>query len=82
VELSGAVADMVAGIHRAVLTFSSGGARSAVAMGAVAGRVHQIRSELEGVAVAIFTVLSVPVYVLGHRWGTSIIGWDPDAVAR
>ena len=31
---------------------------------------------------AIFTVLSVPVYVLGERWGTSIIGWDPDAVAR
>jgi methyl-accepting chemotaxis protein len=33
-------------------------------------------------AGAIFTVLSVPVYVLGHRWGTSIIGWDPDSVAR
>ena len=31
---------------------------------------------------AIFTVLSVPVYVLGERWGTSIVGWDPDAVAR
>jgi methyl-accepting chemotaxis protein len=52
-ELSGAVAEMVGGIHRAVLAFSSGGARSAVAMRAVSGRVHAIRSELEGVAVAV-----------------------------
>jgi methyl-accepting chemotaxis protein len=29
---------------------------------------------------AIFTVLSVPVYVHGERWGASVIGWDPDAV--
>ena len=53
VELSGAVTDMVAGIHRAVLAFSSGGARSAVAMRAVSSRVHAIRSELEAVAVAV-----------------------------
>ena len=30
---------------------------------------------------AIFTVLSVPVYVHGERWGASVIGWDPDTVA-
>ena len=27
---------------------------------------------------AIFTVLSVPVYVHGERWGAAVIGWDPD----
>ena len=30
---------------------------------------------------AIFTVLSVPVYVHGERWGAAVIGWDPDKVA-
>ena len=30
---------------------------------------------------AIFTVLSVPVYVHGERWGAAVIGWDPDTVA-
>jgi len=30
---------------------------------------------------SIFTVLSVPVYVHGERWGASVIGWDPDTVA-
>jgi hypothetical protein len=30
---------------------------------------------------SIFTVLSVPVYVHGERWGASVIGWDPDSVA-
>jgi methyl-accepting chemotaxis protein len=29
---------------------------------------------------AIFTVLSVPVYVHGERWGAAVIGWDPDAI--
>jgi methyl-accepting chemotaxis protein len=53
VELAGAVADMVGGVHRAVLAFSSGGARSAVAMQAVSSRVHHIRTELEGVAIAV-----------------------------
>jgi len=53
VELSGLVADVVGGIHHAVLAFSSGGARSAVAMGAVSSRVHAIRTELEAVAVAV-----------------------------
>jgi methyl-accepting chemotaxis protein len=53
VELSGVVADVVGGIHRAVLAFSSGGARSAVAMGAVSSRVHAIRAELEAVTAAV-----------------------------
>ena len=48
VELAAAVADMVGGIHRAVLAFSSGGARTAVGTAAVSSRVHQIRDELEG----------------------------------
>jgi methyl-accepting chemotaxis protein len=52
-ELAAAVADMVGGIHRAVLAFSGGGARSAVGTAAVSGRVHQIRTELEAVAVAV-----------------------------
>jgi methyl-accepting chemotaxis protein len=52
-ELAAAVADMVGGIHRAVLAFSGGGARSAVGTGAVSARVHQIRTELEAVAVAV-----------------------------
>jgi methyl-accepting chemotaxis protein len=30
---------------------------------------------------AIFTVLSVPVYVHGERWGAAVIGWDPDTIA-
>ena len=29
---------------------------------------------------AIFTVLSVPVYVHGERWGAAVIGWDPDTL--
>jgi hypothetical protein len=29
---------------------------------------------------AILTVLSVPVYVHGERWGAAVVGWDPDAV--
>ena len=29
---------------------------------------------------AILTVLSVPVYVHGERWGATFIGWDPDSV--
>ena len=29
---------------------------------------------------AIFTVLSVPVYVHGERWGAAVIGWDPDTI--
>ena len=53
VELAAAVADMVGGVHRAVLAFSSGGARTAVGTAAVSSRVHQIRTELEGVAVAV-----------------------------
>jgi methyl-accepting chemotaxis protein len=52
-ELAGAVADMVGGVHRAVLAFSGGGARAAVGTAAVSSRVHQIRDELEGVAVAV-----------------------------
>ena len=52
-ELAGAVADMVGGIHRAVLAFSGGGARAAVGTAAVSSRVHHIRDELEGVAVAV-----------------------------
>jgi methyl-accepting chemotaxis protein len=53
VELAGAVADMVGGIHRAVLAFSGGGARTAVGTAAVSSRVHHIRTELEGVAIAV-----------------------------
>jgi methyl-accepting chemotaxis protein len=53
VELASAVADMVSGVHRAVLAFSGGGARTAVGTGAVSSRVHHIRTELEGVAVAV-----------------------------
>jgi methyl-accepting chemotaxis protein len=52
-ELAGAVADMVSGVHRAVLAFSGGGARAALGTAAVSSRVHQIRNELEGVAVAV-----------------------------
>jgi methyl-accepting chemotaxis protein len=52
-ELAGAVADMVGGVHRAVLAFSGGGARAAVGTAAVSSRVHQIRDELEGVALAV-----------------------------
>jgi methyl-accepting chemotaxis protein len=52
-ELASAVADMVAGVHRAVLAFSGGGARTAVGTAAVSSRVHHIRTELEGVAVAV-----------------------------
>jgi methyl-accepting chemotaxis protein len=52
-QLAAAVADMVGGIHRAVLAFSGGGARSAVGTAAVSARVHQIRTELEAVAVAV-----------------------------
>jgi methyl-accepting chemotaxis protein len=52
-ELAGAVAVVVGGVHRAVLAFSGGGARAAVGTAAVSSRVHQIRDELEGVAVAV-----------------------------
>jgi methyl-accepting chemotaxis protein len=52
-ELASAVADMVGGIHRAVLAFSGGGARTAMGTAAVSARVHHIRTELEGVAVAV-----------------------------
>ena len=52
-ELAGAVAGMVGGIHRAVLSFSGGGARAAVGTAAVSSRVHHIRDELEGVAGAV-----------------------------
>ncbi|MEN3281559.1 MAG: methyl-accepting chemotaxis protein [Solirubrobacteraceae bacterium] len=52
-DLATAVADMVGGIHRAVLAFSGGGARSAVGTAAVSARVHQIHTELEAVAVAV-----------------------------
>jgi len=52
-ELAAAVADMVGGVHRAVLAFSGGGARSAVGTAAVSSRVHHIRTELEGVAAAV-----------------------------
>ena len=44
---------MVGGVHRAVLAFSGGGARAAVGTAAVSSRVHHIRDELEGVAVAV-----------------------------
>ena len=43
VELAGAVAEMVGGVHRAVLAFSGGGARAAVGTAAVSSRVHHIR---------------------------------------
>jgi methyl-accepting chemotaxis protein len=52
-ELASAVAGMVSGVHRAVLAFSGGGARTAVGTAAVSSRVHHIRTELEGVAVAV-----------------------------
>src|SRR3954463_4939341 len=52
-DLATAVADMVGGIHRAVLAFSGGGARSAAGTAAVSARVHQIHTELEAVAVAV-----------------------------
>ena len=52
-ELATAVADMVGGVHRAVLAFSGGGARTAMGTAAVSSRVHHIRTELEGVAVAV-----------------------------
>ena len=44
---------MVSGVHRAVLAFSGGGARTAMGTAAVSSRVHHIRTELEGVAVAV-----------------------------
>jgi methyl-accepting chemotaxis protein len=52
-ELAAAVGGMVAGVHRAVLAFSGGGARAAVGTAAVSSRVHHIRDELESVAVAV-----------------------------
>jgi methyl-accepting chemotaxis protein len=52
-ELATAVAGMVGGVHRAVLAFSGGGARTAVGTAAVSSRVHHIRTELEGVAIAV-----------------------------
>jgi methyl-accepting chemotaxis protein len=52
-ELASAVAAMVSGVHRAVLAFSGGGARTAMGTAAVSSRVHHIRTELEGVAVAV-----------------------------
>jgi methyl-accepting chemotaxis protein len=52
-DLAAAVADMVSGLHRTVLAFSSGGARAAIGTAAVSSRVHQIRTELEAVAVAV-----------------------------
>jgi methyl-accepting chemotaxis protein len=30
----------------------------------------------------ILTVLTVPLYIHGERWGAAVIGWDPDAVAH
>jgi methyl-accepting chemotaxis protein len=30
---------------------------------------------------AILTVLSVPLYIRGERWGAAVISWDPDDVA-
>ena len=39
------------------------------------------RADLRPRHGSIFTVLSVPVYVHGERWGASVIGWDPDSVA-
>jgi methyl-accepting chemotaxis protein len=53
VDLADAVGEMVSGIHRAVLTFAGGGARTALGTAAVSARVHQIRTELEAVAVAV-----------------------------
>jgi methyl-accepting chemotaxis protein len=44
---------MVAGIHRAVLAFSSGGARTALGTVAVSSRVHHMRTELEAVTAAV-----------------------------
>jgi methyl-accepting chemotaxis protein len=52
-DLASAVGAMVSGLHRAVLAFSGGGARSAMGTAAVSSRVHQIRTELEAVAVAV-----------------------------
>jgi methyl-accepting chemotaxis protein len=52
-DLAGAVCDMVAGIHRAVLAFSGGGARTALGTAKVSSRVHQMRTELEAVAAAV-----------------------------
>ena len=52
-DLARAVCEMVAGVHRAVLTFSSGGARTALGTARVSSRVHQIRTELEAVAVGV-----------------------------
>ena len=51
--LAADVGDMVGGIHRALLDFSGAGARTAVGTAAVSSRVHQIRTELEAVAVAV-----------------------------
>jgi methyl-accepting chemotaxis protein len=58
VELAAVVAEMVGGVHRAVLAFSGGGARAAVGTAAVSSRVHHIRDELEGVAVAVHALHS------------------------
>jgi methyl-accepting chemotaxis protein len=52
-DLARAVSEMVAGVHRAVLTFSSGGARTALGTARVSSRVHQIRTELEAIASAV-----------------------------
>ena len=30
----------------------------------------------------ILTVLTVPIYVRGERWGAAVIGWEPDSVAH
>src|SRR5204863_430185 len=48
-----AVADMVGGVHRAVLAFGAGGAPTAVGAAGVSSRVHHVGTELEGGAVAV-----------------------------
>ena len=30
----------------------------------------------------ILTVVTVPVYLHGERWGAAVIGWDPDAIVQ
>jgi methyl-accepting chemotaxis protein len=30
----------------------------------------------------ILTVLTVPIYVRGERWGAAVIGWEPDSVSH
>jgi methyl-accepting chemotaxis protein len=52
-DLAAAVGEMVSGLHRTVLVFSGGGARTAVGTAAVSARVHQIHTELEAIAVAV-----------------------------